>query len=95
MRAQKTIISTAGQLVQQELKKGRKLNYDAEALILIKSIRVNTISKLTFDDSSLYEALQNDMFPGIKAEDIAMEELTNAITKVVEELKLENIEKQV
>jgi dynein heavy chain 2 len=71
------------------------LTYDAEALILIKSIRVNTISKLTFDDSSLYEALQNDMFPGIKAEDIAMEELTAAIHKTVEELKLENIDKQV
>ena len=35
------------------------------------------------------------MFPGIKAEDIAMEELTAAIQKTVEELKLENIDKQV
>jgi hypothetical protein len=33
------------------------------------------------------------MFPGIKAEDIAMEELTAAIQKTVEELKLENIDK--
>jgi dynein heavy chain 2 len=95
LRAQKTIISTAGQLVQQELKKGRKLTYDGEALIVIKSIRVNTMSKLTFEDAILYEQLQSDMFPGSKSEEIAFEDLTAAIKKVVEELKLENIEKQV
>lgn len=51
LRALKTIINTSGQLLQVELKKGRKLDFDAEALFLIKSIRVNTISKLTFSDS--------------------------------------------
>ena len=43
--------------MQQELKKGRKLNYEAEALILIKAIRVNTMSKLTYLDGMKYEAL--------------------------------------
>jgi dynein heavy chain 2 len=52
-----------------------KLSYEAEALLLIKSIRVNTISKLTYSDSKKYEYLQADMFPGIKSEDIAYEEL--------------------
>lgn len=32
------------------------------------------------------------MFPGIKSEDIAYEELTEAIKKAIEELKLEEIE---
>ena len=48
LRAQKPILVTAGRLLQQELKKGRVLKYEDEALILIKSIRVNTMSKLTY-----------------------------------------------
>ena len=80
-------------MIQQELKKGRKLAYEDEALILIKSIRVNTISKLTYADAFKYEALQTDMFPGIKSEDIAYEQLTAAINKTIAENKLQPIEK--
>jgi dynein heavy chain 2 len=57
LRAQKTILGTGGQLMQQELKKGRRLSYEDEALILIKAIRVNTMSKLTYIDGIKYEAL--------------------------------------
>lgn len=46
---------------------------------MIKAIRINTMSKLTYADAKKYEALQNDMFPGIKSEDIAYEQLTVAI----------------
>jgi dynein heavy chain 2 len=88
LRALKTILNTGGQLIRQELKKGRKLDYEAEALLLIKSIRVNTISKLTYSDSNRYEFLQQDMFPGIKSEDIAYEELQEAIKESLKELKL-------
>jgi dynein heavy chain 2, cytosolic len=59
---------------------------------LIKAIRINTMSKLTYSDSRKYEALQQDMFPGIKSEDIAYEQLTVAIKQALEELKLEYIE---
>lgn len=41
------------------------MEYQAEALLLIKSVRVNTLSKLTYSDSRRYEHLQTDMFPGI------------------------------
>jgi dynein heavy chain 2 len=58
LRAIKTILNTGGQLLQMEKKKGTKLDYEAEALLLIKSIRVNTISKLTYSDSYKYEFLQ-------------------------------------
>lgn len=56
--------------------------------MLIKSIRVNTISKLTYTDSRKYEYLQADMFPGIKSEDIAYEKLHEAIRESLKELKL-------
>ena len=65
LRALKTILGTGGGLIQQELKKGRKMKYEDEALVLIKAIRVNTMSKLTYTDAIKYEALQSDMFPGI------------------------------
>lgn len=68
-------MNTGGQLIQAELKRGLKLDYAAEALLLIKSIRVNTISKLTYSDSYKYEYLQQDMFPGIKSQDIDYAEL--------------------
>ena len=95
LRAQKTVLGTGGQLLQTELKKGRKLQYEDEALVLIKSIRVNTISKLTYSDAYKYEALQSDMFPGIKSEDIAYEKLTEAITKTIADNKQQLIDKQV
>ena len=70
LRALKTILGTGGQLMQQELKKGRKMRYEDEALVLIKAIRVNTMSKLTYSDAIKYETLQADMFPGITSADI-------------------------
>ena len=63
--------------------------------MLIKSIRVNTISKLTYTDSKKYEFLQEDMFPGIKSEDIVYEQLHAAIRESLKDLKLQYIEKQV
>lgn len=74
------------------MKKGTKLSYDQEALLLIKAIRINTMSKLTYADAKKYEALQADMFPGIRSEDIAYDKLTEAIKLALEELKLEYIE---
>jgi dynein heavy chain 2 len=83
LRALKTILNTGGQLIQNEIKKGVKLDYEAEALLLIKSIRVNTISKLTYSDSKKYDFLQADMFPGIQSEDIAYERLQAAIKEAL------------
>lgn len=71
------------------------MEYEQEALLLIKSIRVNTISKLTYSDSYKYEFLQQDMFPGIKSQDIDYEKLEEAIKEALKEMKLQYIEKQV
>lgn len=62
---------------------------------MIKSIRINTMSKLTYADSKKYENLQQDMFPSIKSEDIAYESLTKAIKEALEELKLQSIDSQI
>jgi len=88
LRAIKTILNTGGQLLQIEKKKGLKLDYEAEALLLIKATRVNTISKLTFSDAYKYEFLQQDMFPGIKSKDIDYDDLKAAIKESLADLKL-------
>lgn len=89
------MLNTGGQLIQAELRKGAKLDYNQEALLLIKSIRVNTISKLTYSDSYKYEYLQQDMFPGIQTQEIDYGKLVECIKEALAELKLLYIEKQV
>lgn len=81
--------------MQQEIKKGRRLSYEDEALLLIKAIRVNTMSKLTYNDAIKFEALQADMFPGISSADIEYEQLTAAVNQTIGELKLQHIDTQV
>ena len=61
------------------MKEGKKPDMKGEALLLIKTIRINTMSKLTYADSMKFEGIIADMFPGIKVEDISYEELTEAI----------------
>jgi len=38
----------AGQLIQQQLKASSKISEEEEKILLIKAIRINTLSKLTF-----------------------------------------------
>jgi dynein heavy chain 2 len=94
LRALKTILTVGGQLIQKEKAQSKKLDFTREAIILIKAIRINTMSKLTFGDSKKFESLLNDMFPGIRVEDIVYEDLEKAIHETIEEFKLENNEKQ-
>lgn len=94
LRALKTILTVGGQLIQQERAAKVELNFNREALILIKAIRINTMSKLTFGDSKKFEFLLNDVFPGIKVEDIVYEDLEKAINETLLERNLESNPKQ-
>jgi len=71
LRALKTILTVGGQQIQSEQKNSSDtFSPDKEAEILIKAIRVNTMSKLTFVDTKKFTGLLKDIFPGIKVEDI-------------------------
>ena len=61
---------------------------EEEAELLIKAIRVNTLSKLTFNDLKNFILLIGDVFPGISVMDIVYQKLTEAIQVVFEEEKL-------
>ena len=66
-----------------------------EAELLIKAIRINTMSKLTFHDTKKFVQLVADVFPGTKSEDIVYEKLTVAVREVLASLKLETIDNQI
>ena len=51
--------------------------------MLIKSVRVNTLSKLTFADSQKFLDLIGDVFPGVESADIRYAELEAAIQDVM------------
>lgn len=55
---------------------------------MIKAIRINTLSKLTFTDMRKFKYLLQDIFPGIESKDIVYEEIEKAVKLVIEEMKL-------
>eukprot|EP01022_Parablepharisma_sp_SALTPOND_P023029 TRINITY_DN475_c0_g1_i1.p1 TRINITY_DN475_c0_g1~~TRINITY_DN475_c0_g1_i1.p1 ORF type:complete len:3195 (-),score=434.63 TRINITY_DN475_c0_g1_i1:26360-35944(-) len=91
LRALKTVLTVGGQLIQEEKKSKRPIDDKIEAALLIKAIRINTLSKLTFADSNKFLGLLGDMFPGIKSEDIAYESVAENIKAACSDLKLEYI----
>lgn len=59
-----------------------KINKDNEYEILIKALRVNILSKLTFSDTQKFLPLIGDVFPGVQSSDIAGGDLETAIREV-------------
>lgn len=79
LRALKTILTVAGRLVFEE---SGNVNENVESEILIKALRINTISKLTFSDMLKFNILVEDVFPGINIKDIIYEKISNSVKEV-------------
>lgn len=62
---------------------------------MVQALRLNTMSKLTFADSSRFDALVRDVFPGVDFKDVDYETLKSALLSVYEEARLEIIPSQV
>lgn len=90
LRALKTILTVAGEIIQQERKKG--VSDEMESELLIKSIRINTMSKLTYHDTKKFVQLVQDVFPGVSSQDIVYEQLTIAIKEILQSMKLSEID---
>ena len=95
LRALKTVLTVGGQLIQNEKAAGRVLDQEAEAVLLIKAVRINTLSKLTYADCEKFLALLSNMFPGVQAHDILYADLKGAIEEALKELKLLEVKSQV
>lgn len=85
LRALKAVLNSGGRLIQLAKAKGTEISTDLEYEILIKAVRVNTLSKLTYADTNKFLALVADVFPGIKSADISGGELEEAIVQVMKE----------
>ena len=93
LRALKPVLSFGGSLITAKRKEGPVSPADEEQLI-IQSLRVNTLSKLTFEDSERFQALIADVFPNDKKEDVDYPEFESAIREVLAEDGLQCMDKQ-
>jgi dynein heavy chain 2 len=82
LRALKAVLNSGGRLIQDYRKRGVQFGPGTESEILIKAMRVNTLSKLTFSDTLKFLALIGDVFPGVNSSDITGGELEQAIREV-------------
>ena len=56
-----------------------------ETILLIKSVRINTMSKLTFVDGRRFQDLCVDLFPDVTVKDIEYAELEIHIREAMDE----------
>lgn len=75
-------------LVAKKLNLLGKVDRPLEAKLVVQALRINTLSKLTFTDSSRFDALVQDVFPGVDFKDIEYEELATAYREVCKEKHL-------
>ena len=85
LRALKAVLNSGGRLIQSYKSEGSTVDAETEYEILIKAVRVNTLSKLTFADTERFLSLIADVFPGVKSSDITGGELEAAIQQVIKE----------
>jgi len=101
LRSLKTILTVANQQIQTIINtasasnKEIKLSTLEETEILIKAIRINILSKLTFPDSKKFNYIVTDVFPEVKnISDIEYKDLNTNLLSAYKELGSELIESQ-
>jgi len=82
LRALKAVLNSGGRIIQNLKAEGSPISPEIEYEILIKAVRVNTLSKLTFADTAKFLALIGDVFPGAQSADMAGGKLEAAIREV-------------
>eukprot|EP01116_Phalansterium_solitarium_P024802 TRINITY_DN91_c0_g1_i1.p1 TRINITY_DN91_c0_g1~~TRINITY_DN91_c0_g1_i1.p1 ORF type:complete len:4098 (+),score=2051.07 TRINITY_DN91_c0_g1_i1:208-12501(+) len=98
LRALKTILTVGGQILQNEKKQNSKIDQYTEARIVVQAMNINTLSKLTYLDSLRFNALREDVFPGLKKEDLEKslyDELEKCIKEALTEMKLDHMPSQI
>ncbi|KAK2847119.1 hypothetical protein Q5P01_010118 [Channa striata] len=93
LRALKTVLKACGSLLQQHRRSHDKDKIQESSLV-VQALRLNTMSKLTFADSSRFDALVRDVFSGVNFTDVEDEILTCALEQVYKEARLELIPSQ-
>ncbi|KAL2914266.1 hypothetical protein HK105_206212 [Polyrhizophydium stewartii] len=93
LRPLKAVLGLAGSLLHEQKRRG-PVNDAEEASVVVKALRVSTLSKLTFGDAQRFNMLMNDLFPGVGIKEISYEELQGAVRDAYQELNLIYIDSQ-
>ncbi|XP_051252504.1 cytoplasmic dynein 2 heavy chain 1 isoform X6 [Dicentrarchus labrax] len=93
LRALKTVLKACGSLLQQQRRSHDKEKIQESSLV-VQALRLNTMSKLTFADSSRFDALVKDVFSGVNFTDVEDQILMQALEQVYKEARLELIPSQ-
>ncbi|XP_041658498.1 cytoplasmic dynein 2 heavy chain 1 isoform X2 [Cheilinus undulatus] len=93
LRALKTVLKACGSLLQQQRRSHDKDKIQESSLV-VQALRLNTMSKLTFADSSRFDALVRDVFSGVNFTDVEDQILMHALEQVYKEARLELIPSQ-
>jgi dynein heavy chain 2 len=88
LRALKTVLKSCGSLLHETKKQSIQIDANKELEIIVKAARFNTMSKLTFSDSKLFDALLRDIFPNVRITEFEYEELKKALGQAFAEHKL-------
>ncbi|KAF0030538.1 hypothetical protein F2P81_017269 [Scophthalmus maximus] len=93
LRALKTVLKACGSLLQLQRRSHDKDKIQESSLV-VQALRLNTMSKLTFADSSRFDALVKDVFSGVDFTDVEDHILMQALEQVYKEARLELIPSQ-
>ncbi|XP_068082912.1 cytoplasmic dynein 2 heavy chain 1 [Anabrus simplex] len=90
LRALKTVLSGCGSVLKTSRKTSGlgALDEAGEMELVVQALRLNTLSKLTFADSSRFDSLVKDIFPGVTFTSGGYEKLTSALQDSCNELGL-------
>ncbi|KAM3726645.1 Cytoplasmic dynein 2 heavy chain [Dirofilaria immitis] len=81
LRALKTVLCSCGNLLASRVDKN-------ENQVVVDALTLNTISKLTFEDSKRFSILIDDIFSDVKKDTMKIEELLEPLKFVASELKI-------
>ncbi|XP_069942834.1 cytoplasmic dynein 2 heavy chain 1 isoform X1 [Cherax quadricarinatus] len=101
LRALKTVLKGSGSLLQSYrrtlLEEGKSTDIDTnmESELVVQALRLNTLSKLTFSDSSRFDDLVRDVFPDIKFRGVGYEDLAEILHDTFKEMTLIPNERQI
>jgi dynein heavy chain 2 len=82
LRGLKAVLNSGGRMIQSYQKTGTPIDDKIEYEILIRALRVNILSKLTYSDTQKFLPLINDVFPNSKSSDLTGGDLEQAIKEV-------------
>ncbi|CAJ1028022.1 Dynein heavy chain, N-terminal region 2/Hydrolytic ATP binding site of dynein motor region/AAA domain (dynein-related subfamily)/P-loop containing dynein motor region/P-loop containing dynein motor region D4/Microtubule-binding stalk of dynein motor/ATP-binding dynein motor region/Dynein heavy chain region D6 P-loop domain/Dynein heavy chain AAA lid domain/Dynein heavy chain C-terminal domain containing protein, putative [Leishmania lindenbergi] len=96
LRPLKAVLRLGGTLLQRWKKEhaGAAASQKAEEELMLQSLNINTLSKLTFGDARVFQGLLRDIFPGAESRDITYNELEVAVASAVKDMGLQPIPAQ-